>query len=180
MNNVVEKLSEAKAIYFLILNGENLMLSTRDEMLRRAWKLGSILSEIKEEVGHGKWLFWLGGHWPELGERNARRCIAFFSANEHCKNLKTAESRGFELESVRKFMWGYLPAKERLQLEGDENIKPGAHHLTFVNAFSKWDRQFRNGSVENLDLETFKREIEPMIERIIEICDRGWFEEHFL
>jgi hypothetical protein len=38
-------------------------------------------------------------------------------------------------------MWGYIPVKERLQLEGDVEMNPGPHHLTWVNQFSKWDRQ---------------------------------------
>ena len=51
----------------------------------------------------------------------------------------------FSFETVRKFMWGYVPAKERLQHEGDSDIKPGPHHLTFVNHFSKYDRQLSSG-----------------------------------
>jgi hypothetical protein len=71
-------------------------------------------------------------------------------------------------------MWGYLPAKERLQIKGDEQIKPGLHHLTFVNQFSKYDRQLRNGHVESFSLEVFRREVEPMMRRVIELCGRDW------
>src|SRR5437762_2471875 len=117
-----EKLQQAKAIYAEVLNDEKSLFRTRDEMLVRAWKLGRILSDLKEEIGHGKWLFWLGGNWPELGERNAQRCMAFFKGNENWQKTqprrlppqKTVEFCGFEIEAVRKFLWGYIPAKERL------------------------------------------------------------------
>ena len=174
MNDLNQKLVAAKALYSEILNDERSLFFVRDEIMVRAWKLGKILIELKEEVGHGKWLFWLGGNWPELGERKSQLCIAFFKANEGWKPLKSAESVGFELGSVRKFQHGYIPAKERLQLENDERDKPGAHHLTYINAFSKWDRQFRNGNVEGFDLEEFRRDIEPMLRRIVEICGRDW------
>jgi hypothetical protein len=174
------RLQEAKAIYADILKNEKSLFQTRDEMLVGAFKLGNILSDLKEEIGHGKWLFWLGGNWPELGERNAQRCMAFFKGNDGWKltasaaRTKSVEFHGFEIESVRKFLWGYIPAKERLALEGDEDIKPGPHHLTFVNQFSKYDRQLRSGHVEGFSLETFKREIEPMIKRLAELCGREW------
>jgi len=177
-----EKLKQAKAIYAEILKDEKSLFQTRDEMLVRAWKLGRILCDLKEEIGHGKWLFWLGGNWPELGERNAQRCMAFFNGNEGWKQLgaasrcKSVEFHGFEIETVRKFLWGYIPAKERLELANDAEINPGPHHLTFVNQFSKYDRQLRSGHVENFSLEIFRREIEPMIKRIMELCGRDWLE----
>jgi hypothetical protein len=184
-SKLTEKLSEAKALYAEILESEQSMLGVRDEMLARAWKLGRILTGLKEEIGHGKWLFWLGGTWPDLGERNAQRCIGFFKSNENWKAignragmsaaaLKFEEFNGFEIDSVRKFMWNYIPEKDRLELDGDQAITPGAHHLTFVNQFSKYDRQLRNGNVEDFSIETFKREIEPMLRRLAELCGRDW------
>jgi hypothetical protein len=174
--SINEKLRAAKALYDGILSDERSFVLTRDEMLMRAWKLGGILNDLKEEIGHGKWLFWLGGNWPELGERNSQRCMAFFKSNEEWNHDKTAKFHGFELDSVRKFMWGYLPAKERLQIEGDEGIKPGLHHLTFVNQFWKYDRQLRTGHLDTFSLEVFRREIESMVRRIAEICGPDWID----
>jgi hypothetical protein len=165
---VADKLFIAKEIYREILNDERFLRTGRDEMLTRAWKLGQILIQLKEEIGHGKWSLWLGGNWPELGERNAQRCMAFFKANETWKLTKSEEFRGFEVESVRKFMWGYLPAKERLQLDGDEPIKPGQHHLTLRNQFFKYDRQLRSGHLENFSPEIFWPELDPMFRRLLE------------
>jgi Protein of unknown function (DUF3102) len=169
-----DKLNEAKAIYAQIVGQEASLFRTRDQMLAHAWKLGRILQDLKEEIGHGKWLFWLGGNWPDLGERNAQRCMAFFKANEHWSYNKSDKFIGFELDSVRKFFYYYIPPKERLELEGDKPISPGPHHLTFINQFSKYDRQLRSGQVESFSLETFREEIAPMIRRLADICGRDW------
>lgn len=172
---LVEKLVAAKVHFRKIQLGEKSMRDiVADVMLDNAWHLGRILSDLKEEIGHGKWLFWLGGTWPELGERNAQRCIGFFKANEKWTPLKSEEFRGLDIDSVRKFMWNYIPAKDRLELTGDQEITPRAHHLTVANAFSKWDRQLRSGHVENFQLELFKTEMEPMIRRLVEICGRDY------
>jgi hypothetical protein len=40
-------------------------------------------------------------------------------------------------------MWYYVPLKERPRLDGNVEMNPGPHHLTFVNQFFKWDRQLR-------------------------------------
>jgi hypothetical protein len=175
MNDINERLVAAKALYAELLGEEKALFVVRDEMMVRAWNLGKILVEIKEEIGHGKWLFWLGGNWPELGERKSQICIAFFKANEGWKPLKSAESGGFELGSVRKFQHGYIPAKERLQLENDEPDKPGAHHLTYINHFFKWDRQFKEGHVEGFDIEEFRRANLPILTRLEEIGGAEWY-----
>jgi hypothetical protein len=67
-----------------------------------------------------------------------------------------------------------MPSKERLALEGDYEINPGPHHLTFINQFSKYDRQLRSGQVQSFSADNFRREIEPMIRRLIDICGRDW------
>jgi len=123
---------------------------TRNMILSGAWRVGNILSGLKEDIGHGKWIIWLISHFPELGstdrmrEENAARCMKLYKENE-C--IKDGNSRLLSIDSVRKFMWGYIPAKDRPQLEGDSDIDPSPHHLTFVNQFSKWDRQRRSGHV---------------------------------
>jgi hypothetical protein len=165
---IANRLTEARRELAEIQILEQNLRNNRDAILVHAWRLGQILSELKEEIGHGKWLFWLGGYWPDLGERNAQRCIAFFKANE------SVESNGFAVESIRKFMWGYIPAKERLELEGDIIDSPAPHFRTFINQFSKYDRQLRTGHVENFSLPKFKAAIEPMQRRIIDICGRDW------
>ena len=148
------------------------MLDTRNSLLERAWRLGGLLARLKVQIPHGYWQAWICANLPELGSsdgartENASRCIRFYA-----ENLKVGNSRHpeiFSVESVRKFMWGYVPAKERLQLEGDEPEKPGAHHLTFANEFRRWDYQVRTGRAE-LYLEEFKHEIAPLLLRIRDI-----------
>ena len=177
------KLAIAKVLYKRIISHESALFKTRDQILGAAWLLGRVLDQLKEEIGHGKWLLWLPSNFPELGKtdgtitENASRCIRFFKENQSPSRTGPKISGTpdiYTIDSVRKFMWGYIPAKERLQLEGDEDIKPGAHHLTFVNQFSKYDRQLRSGHVDAFDLELFKREIEPMIRRIVELCGKDW------
>jgi hypothetical protein len=172
---IVNRLSEARRELAEIQSLEQNLRQNRDAILSHAWKLGGILADIKEEIGHGKWLFWLGGNWPELGERNARRCITFFKANEGWQNGKSEDFRGFDVDSIRKFMWGYIPVKERLELEGDVIDSPAPHHRTFINQFSKYDRQLRSGQIESFSPENFRRAIEPMIRRLIDLCGRDWF-----
>jgi hypothetical protein len=171
---VEEKLGIAKSELAEIQTLEKNLRMNRDAILCHAWKLGLILSDIKEQIGHGKWLFWLGGNWPELGERNARRCIALFNDNRQWSG-KPEDSADLAVDSIRKFMWGYIPAKERLELDGDMVDHPAPHHRTFINQFSKYDRQLRSGQIESFSLENFRHAIEPMIRRLIDLCGRDWF-----
>jgi hypothetical protein len=147
-----------------------------DEIMRHAWMIGSYLFELKGKVGHGNWSIWLPANLPELGstdrarQANAARCIKFYRDNQNCRN-----SCNFTPESRRKFMWGYVPAKERLLLPGDEKIPRLYHYLTFVNYFSMWDRSVRIGKIAAPDLENLRREVEPVVRRLIELCGHKWF-----
>lgn len=162
-------LAEAKALYAEILEAEKAIRLKRDELLTLALQMGKILVTIKDEIGHGKWLFWLGGHWPQLGEKNAQRCMAL--ARE---NPKSEDSSDLSEESVRKFMWGYIPAKQRAELEGDQKIAPAAHHLTPINHFWKWERQLKIGHVAAPPVEVMQREFEPVVRRLAELLGRDY------
>jgi len=171
---------EAKAIYQHILAAEKSLLTQRDALLILAFRLGNVLTDMKEEIGHGKWLFWLGGSWPALGERNAQRCMALVRDNPDVvkklatKGSKSVESSDFTDESVRKFMWGYVPAKERLELPGDEDVNPQPHYLTFVNQYSKWRRQVKIGHAALPPIELMRRDFEPTVRDLIELLGRDW------
>jgi hypothetical protein len=169
-------LQKAKDELRALAASEIRLRENHDEILRRAWTLGSYLCELKENVGRGNWLIWLPSNLPELGstdrarQANAARCIRFYRDNPDCR-----KSCNFTPESKRKFMWGYVPAKERLQLPGDEKVKPAPHYLTFVNEFFRYNRQLRIGKIEHFDLDLFRREIEPVARRLIELCGPDWF-----
>jgi hypothetical protein len=102
------------------------LLDTRNSLLERAWRLGGLLARLKGQIPHGYWQAWICANLPELGSsdgartENASRCIRFYAENPKVGNSRHPEI--FSVESVRKFMWGYVPAKERLQLEGDEKL----------------------------------------------------------
>lgn len=171
---VLQKLAQCKHELAELKHLETAWRKNFNDILYHAWKLGGILIELKEEIGHGKWLLWLGANWPELGERNAQKCMALFKQNENWQRNESAEFIGFELNSVRKFFGWYTPAKERLQLEGDSESRPEIHHLGFINEFSKWDRQLRAGHVHSFERDLFRREIEPMIRRVIDLGGADW------
>jgi hypothetical protein len=168
-------LQKAKDELRALAASEIRLRENHDEIVRRAWTLGSYLCELKENVGRGNWQIWLPANLPDLGstdrarQANAARCIRFYRDNPNCRN-----SCNYTPESKRKLMWGYVPAKERLQLPGDEKVKPEAHHLTFVNCFSKYDHQLRSGRVGGFDIDLFRRETEPMIRRLIDLCGAEW------
>jgi hypothetical protein len=178
-NIVKQKLLAAKAIY---AGMRTEIRRSQYQTLVSGWNLGALLVELKDEIGHGRWLLWLEGNWPALGIRNAQDCMALFRSNENWKydefgvfEPEANKFGGFEPESVRKFCHGYyIPPKQQLTFEGDESIHPGVHQLTFVNHFWKYERQLSNGGVEDFSLETFKRDIERMQRRIIELCGWDW------
>ena len=155
---------------------------THDEILRRAWRLGSCLCELKENVGRGNWLIWLPANLPELGStnsartENASRCMRFFKDNPP----KIGNSRfvkppaEFSPDSKRKFLWAYVPAKERLVLEGDERINFQPHYLTFVNQYSKWRRQIKIGHATLPPVDTMRRDFEPTMRDLIELLGPEW------
>lgn len=149
-----------------------------NEMLFQAFLLGKLLNEMKEDIGHGKWLLYLVANLPELGEsepsiiRNSQRCMALGRGNPNAKNYTQLDP-----ESVRKFLWGYVPPKERLALEGDSSDKPESHPLTAVNYWHKWYRQVKTGQLEALPIETLRHDIGPMLVEGVEMVGKSWFME---
>lgn len=174
---------EAKALWDEILEVEKEMCGKTDEVLLLSFRLGSHLIDMKEEIGHGRWLFWLGGTWPQLGERNAQRCMTLVRENPEVakkiaqKGFKSAESADFTKESRRKFLWHYVPPKERLELPGDQEVTFQPHYLTFVNQYSKWRRQVKIGHAELPPIDTMRRDFEPTVRDLIELLGRDWIRE---
>jgi hypothetical protein len=169
--------AEARRQIAAIAVEEDRLFRARDKGLDHCWRLGKTLVALKEQLGRGNWYIWLEANLPAIGNtetmrrRNAARCMALFHDNPDRRN----SSDGFSVESIRRFWWNYVPAKERLQLEGDEKIKPGPHHLRWVNEFLKYDRQLRTGRVDGFNVEIFRREVEPMLRRIAELGGQEWF-----
>lgn len=165
-------LAEAQGIFEEIAEIEGAIRRNYDLLFAGTWRLGQKLSEIKAEVGHGRWLFWLGANWAEIDVRKAQLCMQFFAANPEAN---TSNLTHFSVESIRKLMGGYIPAKVRPQLDGDAPVKPSTHHLTFVNHFSKWDRQLQIEHIPAPEIEVLRRDCEPVARRMIELLGREYF-----
>jgi hypothetical protein len=67
-----------------------------------AHQLGRILCELKEEIGHGKWMIWLPSNFRELGStermiiENAERCMKLYVSNPN-----SGSYRNFSVDSVQ-------------------------------------------------------------------------------
>lgn len=172
---VAPLVEKAKEFIASFQSAELSLQQNYDSLYRHAWNIGEVLAQLKEEIGHGKWMIWLPSHFRELGKtdemrlKNAQRCIAFFKENPNSRS-----SSNFNPDSIRKLMWGYIPAKERPELPGDEPVTRAAHYLTFVNHFSKFDRLLKLGRIAAPPVPQFQREMEGTLRRIIEIGGRDW------
>lgn len=169
-------LEQAKEELSKIVHIENGMLRDRNELLERAWNVGRLLIAMKDNVKSGNWLLWLEFNWPELTIRNSQRCIVLFRENSNAiKSTHTmVDFKALTPDSVRKFMFGYVPVKERKALAGNQFIAPHAHPLTFANNFLKWDRQAELGLIKRPPIDVFRRDMEPIIKRMAELAGKEW------
>ena len=170
------KLQEAKRLCQEFRGMESKFLEFGEQMKWQAYCIGKILNELKEEIGHGKWLLYLTANLPELGNteqmiiRNAQRCMMIAKASPNARNPSQLDS-----DSRRKFMWGYVEAKERVALEGDSTDKPVPDPLTCVNYWHKWYRQIKTGQIEQPEIEELRHDIGPMLLEGVEMVGRDWF-----
>lgn len=178
-----QKLKRARAIYAQIIESEGALKRNYRAIRADGFLFGETLTEIKEEIGHGNWLLWLEGNWPDLCERKAQLCMQFFKGNPQIRanprnssDLHRLSDSEWNSDSFRKLMWGYIPAKERPALAGDESVSTKPHYLSFVNHFVKWDRSVLLGHVVMPPLPQFRKELESPLKRIIEIGGREWAE----
>ena len=148
----------------------------------RAWHFGKFLADAKALLGHGRFTIWRAATFPNVHERKAQRCQELFAKNSKATELSdfsesTVRNWIIDLnkDSVRKFRLGYVPVKERLLLEGNEKVTFERHQLTWVNEFFRYDRELRIGKIEHFDLGLFRRDVEPMARRLIQLCGPDWF-----
>ena len=171
----VDRLEFARNLLAEIQRIEAGMLDLRERLFQYAWYLGAELVTMKEEVGHGKWLVFLEGHFPQVGERHAQKYMEFFRANPNPKN---SSDLTYTTDSIRKLMFGYIPVKERPELPGDEAVAPITHHLTFVNVFSKWKRQLSLGRLgPKPAVEVLRRDCDPVVKDLADLLGREYLIE---
>jgi hypothetical protein len=166
-------LSEALTHWQLKVAAEEALLQSREILLIESFHLGGKLCALKEDIGHGGWLHWLGSHLPGIKPRVVTNCMALFRANDP----KSAAATDLTAESIRQFLWYYIPAKERPQLEGNKKIGPAFTPLTFVNNFTAWDRRVQIGLATVPDQETLQRELAPVVKRMGALLGRDFILE---
>jgi hypothetical protein len=181
VQTIPQKHKRARAHFAQIIESEGGLKLNFRNIRTHSFLLGALLLDMKEEIGHGNWTLWIEGNWPDLGERKAQMCMAFYKANPQIssKPWNSTDLRGvgdseWNSDSFRKLMWGYVPAKERPKLEGDESVSNPPHYLSFVNHFVKWDRQLSLGHVSMPPVAQFRKEMETPLRRIIEIGGKDW------
>ena len=142
-------------------------------LLMLAYRFGGECESIKTKIGRaGNWPTFLYANFKFCGrtettiQNNVERCMKLFRDNPNCE-----EASQLSAESVRKFMWYYVPAKQRPMLAGDQKNALTPHYLTTINKFNEWHHRVEEGLIKSPPLEKLQREFRPMIKRISELCD---------
>lgn len=125
--------------------------------LDRAWRLGVQLKKAKDILGHGNWIRWVESNLP-LSERHARRHKELAESNPKARSIEDLSE-----DSVRKFRLGYVPDKERPEIEGDQTLPRVFHHLTLLNDFQKLTRRVEIGQAK-IDQEAARKDLWPVFE----------------
>jgi hypothetical protein len=159
---IIELLANAKNAWRNLKDLEAQFLRVRDFVMFRGWVIGGILVELKEQVGYGEWDKWLPLNFPELGAKeetrriNARRMMKLWRDNQSTKLLSlgsTDKSVGiptdlsgklFNTASERKFMWQYVPEKERPKGK-DIRFPRSVSFINIVNEYSRLKHRHVNG-----------------------------------
>ena len=146
-SSLPEQLENAKHLLGEIQRGEAVVTEDRQRTFEQAWQFGQALAALKEAVGHGQWLPFLAAQWPQLSNQNAGRFMAFYKANPPSGS---SGNLVFSPNSIRRFMWSYVPVKERQPLPA---VVPATAsttpYLWFVRGFSRWERQLCAGQTRD-------------------------------
>jgi hypothetical protein len=124
----------------------------RNHIMRRGWHVGARLAEMKEIVGHGSWEKWVPLNLPGLGEavgtrlQNAKRYMRFWKDNQspRVRQLVEDERDPFSADSKRRFMFGYVPPKDRPKLK-DPHFPRSASVQNLVNEYSRLKQRHVTG-----------------------------------
>lgn len=168
---LTSSLAEAKAIFAEIIAVEESIARDYDRLLVTGWRLGQALCALKTQIGHGRWLFWLGGHLPDVGEDKALRCMQLFVANSPnaANAANPANLRDFNVDSIRRFLGGYLPAKLRPTLEGDQKLAPVASFESGTNKFAALFHRIKEGHAQPPPWEVVAPQAKLLITGLIDL-----------
>jgi hypothetical protein len=157
---IKQQLKEAKRFHAESLQAEATVESNTLVALEKAWQCGKRLNVIKEAIGHGNWLTWLGANWPELGDRTAQCYMKIDLDNPNA--LHVAD---LKLDSIRKHRIAKVPKKERTDEPGDQSFSKPEHHSTVVNECARYWQRYDAGQV-TADEEELKTDWRPTYERL--------------
>jgi hypothetical protein len=146
------------------INGsESDFLNLRDALMLRGWKLGGLLCQMKEIVGHGNWEKWLPVSMPKLGAaagtrlNNAKRCMKLFRENQ-----TVGGKLKFSCDSERKFMWRYIPEKQRPKVK-DPRFPRSVSFLNIANEFKRLQHRHVAG-IQRVDFDEAREETVELYE----------------
>jgi hypothetical protein len=114
--------TEGKKAYAEFVKAGLLLLGSRSlsDSCLAVWKKSD---RAQRRAGHGNWYIWLPANFPELGPSEITRLNSAKRYMKSWKENQSAQIRGipndlkaeelFSSESIRKFMWTYVPTRER-------------------------------------------------------------------
>jgi hypothetical protein len=163
---------------------EGQFLRIRDFIMLRGWLIGWELVQLKEKVGFGEWDKWVPLNLPFLGDAdetrriNARRMMKLYRDNQSPKLLRAAaaiESKSvgiptdlkgkvFDTASERKFMWQYVPAKERPNTK-DIRFPRSVSFINMVNEYNRLKQRHIEG-LQLVDFNEVREEAGPLTEKL--------------
>jgi hypothetical protein len=155
---ITRLLAEAKH-HYAIMEGDRIRVEHgMKSSVWEAWEVGQRLNSLKPLVGNGNWMEWLEHHWTGASYRTANRCMGIYAKNPEARSVKD-----LGCDAVRKFRLGFVPEKERPELDGDERLQGVAHQLGIVNAWRKMERARELGQLKVSD-DDLRRDLAPLHE----------------
>ncbi|TMJ17847.1 MAG: DUF3102 domain-containing protein [Alphaproteobacteria bacterium] len=157
---IKHQLEEAKSLHAQAQEAEASAESNTLVALEKAWQCGKRLNLIKESIGHGNWLTWLGSNWPQLTDRTAQVYMKIDRDNPNA--LHVAD---LKLDSIRKHRIAKVPKKPRPDEPGDQSFAKPEHHSAVINELARLFQRIDAGQ-QTVDEEELRRDFRPAYERL--------------
>ena len=147
LEEAVEHHMHVAAARSAVENGQQLALF-------HAWQSGIRLNKIKSIVGHGNWQAWVEGNVRKpqgISDRTVRLYMKIDADNPELREGKANRQRVADLkfDTVRKYAIGFVPEKDKPELQNNATFPRLMHHLKLVNEFNRWKRRRDTGQIES-------------------------------
>ena len=150
-NEIRRLMFEAEKLLAQFQAAEQALVEDFDYTAERAWQLGRRLNPLKKLVGHGNWEKWRVDAFPKLDDRAAQRCMALDRLNPKAQNFADLNA-----ESLRKYRFGYVPAKERAILKGDKKFaRPADYNSALIEC---------NKLMHRVDVGLYKPDVQELVQ----------------